>query len=44
MEIKHDVEIARLYSEGKVIVDEIPKYKDMFVDLKDKAFELSKKW
>ena len=43
MEIKHDIEIARLYSKGKVIVEEIPKYKEMFLELKDKAFDLSKK-
>jgi len=43
MEIKHDIEIARLYSKGKVIVEEIPKYKEMFLELKDKALALSKK-
>jgi hypothetical protein len=42
MEIKHDIEIAKLYSEGKIIVDEIASYRERFQELKDKVVELAK--
>ncbi len=41
MEIKHDIEIAKLYSEGKIIVEEIRQYKDEFKELKEKVVEIA---
>jgi len=41
MEIKHDIEIAKLYSEGKIIVEEMSQYKLKFKELKEKIVQIA---
>jgi MinD superfamily P-loop ATPase len=38
-EIKYDPAIARVYSEGKLVTDEIPALTSLFEDLADKIIE-----
>ncbi len=41
MEIKHDIEIAKLYSQGKIVVEEIPFYREEFKKLREKLVNLT---
>ncbi len=42
MEIPMDREIARIYSEGRLLVDEKPEYQQQFADLLHKILYLNK--
>jgi MinD superfamily P-loop ATPase len=43
MEIKFDREIARIYSQGKILVDEIPTFNDLFRELYNTICNLCEK-